>query len=561
MVVQHVADEAAEVTAVPPVDIPKQQPAAHPASADIEGRVLVIGAGLNGLACGAYLARAGCDVTVLEARDHIGGSASQVRALGVAIDCKPPGYVGLSTSPIVEELQLADHGLSFSSRDSAQIGTSWTGGSPFVMFDDQGRTIDGLGLTHRYEVPNYRSYLATAAPVVDLLLEMELSAPNTLPIRRRFRRRRHSGAATLLKWRRRTAADVQRSLFEDEALRCTSLVTSIAAAGRSPDAPGSGLAAISYALVHLLGTQFPTGGNSAVPDAIAASLKRAGGTIRTASAVERILADDSGIIGVRLDSGEEIRCGAVVVACDPRRAVLHWLKPAPVGAAALIRRWEMASVTERHRSRIDAVLAHLPARRSDVGFVANQLGIDGALPASSVISPTTAALATGSRLAMRGAVAAKPPMMISLSSADDASVSTDGSRHVVSIEVMYTPRELRGGWSGSDHPVHWLDLAKDAFGPDLGSVERWRVVTPASAESSRLASGGALPSFEGSVVSSLVGRRSEATGHITPVDGLYLGCSEVGGPLGLPGISGRNAAVEVLRGLGAGSVADILSAA
>jgi len=526
-----------------------------------DGRVLVVGAGTNGLACAAYLARSGCDVTVLEARDHIGGSASQVRALGAMVDCGPPGYVGLSTSPIVKELQLAEYGLSYSSRESPQIGTSWTGGSPFVMFDSQDRTLDGLGLTHRYEVPNYRSYLATAAPVVDLLLEMELSAPNGLPIRRRFRTRRQNGVATLLRWRRRTAADVQRSLFEDETLRCTSLVTSIAAAGRSPDSPGSGLAAISYALVHSLGTQFPTGGNAAVPAAIASSFQAAGGTIRTASVVDRILANNSGTIGVRLESGEEIPCGAVVVACDPRRAVLQWLKPAPVGAAALVRRWETASVADRHRSRIDAVLDDLPARRSDVGFVANQLGIDDASTSSSVVSPPTAALATNHRLVRRGAVASRPPMMISMPSAADDSMSTDDGHHVVSIEVLYTPSQLRGGWSGSDHPAHWLDLARDAFGPDLGSVRRWRAVTPASAESSRLASRGALPSFEGSVVSSLIGRRSEATGHSTPVDGLYLCGSEVGGPLGLPGISGRNAAAEVLRGLGAGSGTDISTAA
>jgi phytoene dehydrogenase-like protein len=38
-------------------------------------RTVIIGAGHNGLVCAAYLARAGGDVTVLEASDQVGGSA------------------------------------------------------------------------------------------------------------------------------------------------------------------------------------------------------------------------------------------------------------------------------------------------------------------------------------------------------------------------------------------------------------------------------------------------------------------------------------------------------
>ena len=38
--------------------------------------VVIVGGGHNGLICAAYLAKAGCRVRVLEARDSVGGGAS-----------------------------------------------------------------------------------------------------------------------------------------------------------------------------------------------------------------------------------------------------------------------------------------------------------------------------------------------------------------------------------------------------------------------------------------------------------------------------------------------------
>jgi len=54
--------------------------------------VAVVGAGHNGQICAAYLARAGLDVVLLEARGSVGGCASTVAALGAR--CLFVGVVG-----------------------------------------------------------------------------------------------------------------------------------------------------------------------------------------------------------------------------------------------------------------------------------------------------------------------------------------------------------------------------------------------------------------------------------------------------------------------------------
>ena len=72
---------------------------------------LIIGAGHNGLVCGAYLAKAGLRVCVLERRDVIGGAAVTEELW--------PGYrvsvasfiMSLMQPKVILDLDLLQHGL------------------------------------------------------------------------------------------------------------------------------------------------------------------------------------------------------------------------------------------------------------------------------------------------------------------------------------------------------------------------------------------------------------------------------------------------------------------
>ena len=68
--------------------------------------MIVVGAGHNGLTCAAYLARAGKQVLVLEARERVGGACTLEEIWG-GVKMSPCAYlVGLLHPLVVEELDL-----------------------------------------------------------------------------------------------------------------------------------------------------------------------------------------------------------------------------------------------------------------------------------------------------------------------------------------------------------------------------------------------------------------------------------------------------------------------
>jgi phytoene dehydrogenase-like protein len=87
--------------------------------------IILIGAGHNALTCAAYLARAGRDVLVLEARDEPGGCASTVDAIGARVNICNCDHTMVLASGIIEDLNLAAHGLRYLDVDPMQIAVAW----------------------------------------------------------------------------------------------------------------------------------------------------------------------------------------------------------------------------------------------------------------------------------------------------------------------------------------------------------------------------------------------------------------------------------------------------
>jgi phytoene dehydrogenase-like protein len=127
-----------------------------------------------------------------------------------------------------------------------------------------------------------------------------------------------------------------------------------------------------------------------------------------------------------------------------------------------------------------------------------------------------------------------------------------GGGDVLSVEALYTPWALAGGWEASAEPERWLELVAGLVEPGfLQSVGPRRAVTPVEWEREfRMERGYAL-GYSATPLSTLLGRDPELTRYETPIRGLFLTGAATFPGASIWGASGRNAAGIVARRLSA----------
>lgn len=517
---------------------------------------IVVGAGHNGLVCAAYLARAGLRTMLLEARASVGGTASSEAFGGATVNICNCDHITFRTTPVIDELGLRDHGLRYLDVEPAQINMSWAGGPAWPMFKDLEQTLDALGETYPGEVDGYRRYVKAAAPAVRLVLDAANDPPTLGGLTKKVLAKGGKGVSTLLRWSRRSAADVMREFFTADGVQAPALATGPMVWGISPETPGSGLGALTYAIRHVGSVGRPVGGSGKVPEALLAAFTASGGELRLSSPVTAITCEGPAVRGVTLADGTEITARVVVSACNPHDTFLRWLTNAPPQAGRLVERWRQVPHDEGYESKIDAVIAELPRLRALPDAIADRLG-DLAANATTIVSPTIADMHRGHALIAQGAVLERPAMLVNIPTALDPSMGPDAEdpsatrpRHVFSLEALYTPYGLQGGWASSPEPRRWLEqYATLVEGDFLGGLGEWRAMTPDRYEREFHLPAGHATSFAGGPLAALLNKNPELTRYRTPVDGLYLTGAATFPGAGVWGASGRNAALTVLRQL------------
>lgn len=505
---------------------------------------IVIGAGHNGLVTAAYLARAGLTTLVIEARDEVGGTAGHEMFHGSVVNVCNCDHLTFRSTPISDELDLARHGLSYLDLTPSQINIDWSSGKAWALSHDLEHTLESLATAHPDSVESYRRYAATMIPVVELVLRAAVHGWSRRGIVRAVAERFGKGSADLLTASRRSAAEVMRGFFDNDAVIGPAMVEGPVVWGTSPETPGTGLGALSYALRHVVQVGRPVGGSGQLPLALKSAFLSAGGMLRLGTKAVGILCEGSKVVGVQTSDGATVTSSVVVSACDPRRTFVQWLKNAPPSAQETISRWSSAPVQEGYESKIDILARDIPVPAN-----CDHLGLDRSSmsAATMVVSPSLNELHRGAVMLADGRTMPRMAYLSNCPSAIDSTLTSDG-QHVVSLEALFTPYGFVDGWQSRDEPERWIHQWAELVQPGFTeSIIDWRVATPITYEEQFHLPRGHATSYAAGPLATLLGKDRELSRYETVIDGLFLTGAATFPGAGIWGASGRNVAKLVIR--------------
>src|SRR5262245_50516235 len=293
--------------------------------------IVVVGAGLAGLATAAYLARGGARVTVLERTAEPGGRAQTTRE-----------------GPY--RMNLGPHALyrgSAGARVLADLGVRYDGGTPAAA----GGYAFNRGVMH--VLPGgFVSLLTTGLFGLGAKVEVggllaSLAKVDAEPLAR----------ITVRDW-------VVGHIRHPDVRALVEALFRLSTYANAPETMSAGLAVRQLQLALAHGVAYLDGGWQTLVDGLRARAEEHGARIRTAAAaVEITYASDGDVAGVRLRTGESVPAAAVVLALD-----------APAAAELLPESSARRAVREAAPVRaacLDVALTRLPRPRATFA-----LGID-----------------------------------------------------------------------------------------------------------------------------------------------------------------------------------------
>lgn len=274
--------------------------------------VITIGAGHNSLITSAYLAQAGYHVGVFERRDIVGGAVSTKEIVpGYQFDLGGSAHILIRLTPIVEELQLTQHGLEYIELDPL-FAAPFPDGDTVFIYRDLDRTVAHLESKFPGEGQAYQRFIDDWSGFSETMRDMFLSSPSPLQIGKNLM----FGASSRLSWTdelrhiMRPYGHVVDEYFREEKIK-TLLAWMAAQSGPPPTEPLTGPFVLWHPLYHKGGVARPKGGSGMLTQALRSHIESYGGDVFTEAPVDEILVEDRRAVGVRVN--DQIYTGRAVL--------------------------------------------------------------------------------------------------------------------------------------------------------------------------------------------------------------------------------------------------------
>ncbi|MGA2095090.1 MAG: NAD(P)/FAD-dependent oxidoreductase [Candidatus Acidiferrum sp.] len=554
-------------------------------------RVAIVGGGHNALITAFYLAKGGFKPLVLERREIVGG--------GAITEEFHPGFrastlahtVGPLSAAVARDLQLEKFDFEIL-RPDPRVFAPRPDGQSLLFQNDTARTAANIARLSEKDAAKYAQFAASLEELSGFFTQLCSITPpaidtptpedlwNLFKTGRGVRSLGKRGIFDLLRWGPMAVADFASEFFETELLRAVIAARGIFGTALGPWSAGSTAVLLLRAAVdhHPAGpAAFPRGGLGSLTRALADAAKQAGAEIRTNAEVQHIRAKNGAVTGVVLTGGEEIAIEAVVSGADPKRTFFKLLDPTQLDPtfALRVRNFRAAGTV----AKVNLALNGLPV----FSALDSAEGSLNTLSGRIHIGPEIDYLERAFDASKYGEFSTAPYLDVTIPTILDAPMAPDG-KHVLSAYVQFAPFKVAAApappAAASEKPArsgaaeksnlhapieksesNWSARRKDlgdvvvktlaAYAPNLPDlIEHMQVITPHDLETSYGFTGGHI--FHGELaLDQLFTMRPvlDWARYKTPIRGLYLCGSGTHPGNGLTGLSGANAAREIIRDL------------
>jgi phytoene dehydrogenase-like protein len=512
---------------------------------------VVVGSGINSLACAALLARGGWSVRVLEREDELGGAIRTA-------ELTEPGYLhdvfsawhplwvgGAAHAELGAE--LAERGLEYLNTDHPTATLFPDGEAAFLLRTTEANVLE-LG-------PEWLGAVESFMPNADLafgVLGTELWSGEGLRLAlRAYRRLGRQGTLEFTGGVLRSSRDWLTDTFSSERARGV-LAPWVLHTGLGPDAAASGfMTQVIGVAVQEGGMPIPRGGGARLVDALVRLIEDHGGACETGRDVERVLVRHGRAAGVRLVDGEVLRAARAVIANVTPTQLYGRLLDGEAGGAV----GEQGRRVRYGRSEMQIHFALSEPPRWDGDERLGQTAIVHLTPGLDGVSRAV-------NEAERGLLPAEATVVVGQPLTMDPSRAPAGAG-LLWIQLQELPWHVKGDAGGELDPGEgtWTEELRERYAdriqariarhvPNLESALRKRVtLSPADLEAANVNLHQGDP-YSGALTldQNLLWRPFPASpGHATPVKGLWhIGASTHPGP-GLGAGSGTLVAKQLLR--------------
>jgi phytoene dehydrogenase-like protein len=518
---------------------------------------IVVGGGHNGLVTAAYLARAGRKTLVIERREMVGG-CSVTEELWRGFHVSTAAYLtSLLQERVVTDLELERFGYHVDAKDPAFF-SPFPDGRHFFMWQDRAKTLAEIAKFSKRDAERYPAYEDLIERVSRVIEGLLLATPPQFPpnslgdfvdylkLAAKLRGLSARETVALVKIFTQSAADFLDEWFESGEVKVTLATDGVIGANGGPRSPGTAYILLHHCMGGVGGHRglwgFVRGGMGAVSEAIAASARASGATVRVNAAASRLLVRNGRAWGIALEDGEEIEGNVIASNLDPKATFLRLVEPRDLDPefVAAIRHYRIEGTSCKINLALDG-LPDFPAFPGAPGPPHR---------ATMHICPDIDYIERAWDDAKYGRPSGRPLLELTIPTMYDPSLAPQG-RHIMGIFLQYAPYTLRqGSWDELREPLgdRVVGLINE-YAPNFGSrILHRQVLTPLDLERRFGITGGNI--FHGEMSLDQMFCMRPVAGwarYRTPIQGLYLcgsGAHPGGGVMGAPGY---NCAREILK--------------